>query len=171
MAPQNLPWADASFDAALSQLVLTFVDDPERVASEARRVLRTCGMLAACTWLEGDALQAGELLWRAVAQVDPPALERRRHVRFRAVGEFADLFRQAGLRDIGETVLQVHATYQDFDDFWSSALRAAGGIGTYMRSTDGERLARVREAARVLLGDPSGSFELKGRACATRARV
>src|SRR4051812_12606049 len=37
---EQLSWADGAFDAALSQLVLSFVTDADQVALEMRRVVR-----------------------------------------------------------------------------------------------------------------------------------
>src|SRR4029077_4900694 len=45
---EQLPWADGTFDAALAQLVLSFVQDADQVAREMRRVVHPGGMLGAC---------------------------------------------------------------------------------------------------------------------------
>src|SRR5437762_2313550 len=47
---EELPWPDDSFDAALAQLVLHFLDDPVVGIKEMRRVTRPGGVVAASTW-------------------------------------------------------------------------------------------------------------------------
>jgi len=45
-----MPYADDSFDAALSQLVLQFVPHPAEAVAEMRRVVRQGGIVAAAVW-------------------------------------------------------------------------------------------------------------------------
>src|SRR5579859_2924084 len=47
---EALPFESASFDAALMQLVLNFVEDPRASLAEVSRVLRSGGTAAACVW-------------------------------------------------------------------------------------------------------------------------
>jgi SAM-dependent methyltransferase len=47
---EELPWPDGGFDAVLSQLVVSFLRDPDAGVAEMRRVLRAKGLLVACTW-------------------------------------------------------------------------------------------------------------------------
>jgi ubiquinone/menaquinone biosynthesis C-methylase UbiE len=47
---EELPFEDGTFDAALSQLVFPFLDDPARAVAEMRRVTRATGRVAACVW-------------------------------------------------------------------------------------------------------------------------
>lgn len=46
----HLPCTNGAFAASLSQLVLTFVTDPEQVAAEMVRVTRQGGVVAATVW-------------------------------------------------------------------------------------------------------------------------
>lgn len=46
----DLPYATDSFDQSLSLLVFSFVPQPEKAASEMRRVTRPGGTIAACNW-------------------------------------------------------------------------------------------------------------------------
>ena len=49
-AAEQLPFADATFDAALAQLVVHFMADPVRGLAEMARVTRADGVVAACVW-------------------------------------------------------------------------------------------------------------------------
>ena len=167
---ERLPWGDGEFDAALSQLVLSFVADADQVAREMRRVVRSGGIVGACMWLEGPALQMGHVFWESVATVDPAA-RRESAMAFRKPGDIADLWKRSGLRDVEEAFLDVHARYENFDDFWDPIVTSAGSIGAYMASADDDRRAAIREACRARLGNPRRPFEMSGRACAARGRV
>jgi SAM-dependent methyltransferase len=168
---EQLPWADATFDSALSQLVLSFVANADQVALEMRRVVRARGTIGACMWLEGPALQMGQLFWQSAASVDAGVEVKVSGAPFRKPGDIANLWRRTGLRDVEETFLDVRAEYQNFDDFWEPFMTAAGSIGTYMAAADEDRRSAIREACRTRLGNPQRPFELHGRACAARGRV
>lgn len=170
-AAELLPWADGEFDAALSQLVLSFVADADQVAREMRRVVRAGGTVGACMWLEGASLQMGQVLWESAATVDPAVGTREGEMPYRKRGEIADLWKRTGLREVEETSLEVRASYLNFDDFWDPIVTGAGSIGAYMTSVDEDRRTAIREACRVRLGNPQRPFELSARACAARGRV
>lgn len=58
---EELPWEDASFDAALSCLVLAFMRDADAGVREMARVSRPGGTVAACMW---DLQQSGMTMLR-----------------------------------------------------------------------------------------------------------
>ena len=75
---QALPFADACFDAAVSQEAFLHVPDKARLLAECRRVLRPGGKLAFSDWIATAGLNAAErdLLWRGIAAqalIDVPA--------------------------------------------------------------------------------------------------
>jgi ubiquinone/menaquinone biosynthesis C-methylase UbiE len=51
---QDLPFSDASFDAAMLVAMLHHVEDPERAVGEARRVVRPGGRIALMGWSQED---------------------------------------------------------------------------------------------------------------------
>jgi ubiquinone/menaquinone biosynthesis C-methylase UbiE len=167
---EHLPWDDQEFDAALSQLVLSFVTDADQVAREMRRVVRERSPVAACMWLKGPALQISKLFWDSAASVDPD-LKNQVSWSFGEPGEIANLWKRSGLRDIEETVLEVRVNYESFDDLWAPIETTSGSIGTYMAAADAERRAAIRDACCAQLGNPQQPFELSARACAARGRV
>jgi ubiquinone/menaquinone biosynthesis C-methylase UbiE len=90
----SLPFADASFDGAVSVAAFCFMDAPERALSEAARVI-----------VPGGYLLLGELnrqsVWSTMRRVEArfrPTTYR--HARFRNLGEWRDLLRAAGFEPI-----------------------------------------------------------------------
>jgi SAM-dependent methyltransferase len=71
---EALPFADASFDAGISNFGIHHVPDPVRALSEARRVLRWDGRMAFTSWAAPAENIAWKLLFDAIsAHGDPKA--------------------------------------------------------------------------------------------------
>ena len=68
---ENLPFADASFDAVLSVLGVMFTADQERGASELLRVTRPGGTIALANWTPSSFI--GEMFRTVARHVPPPA--------------------------------------------------------------------------------------------------
>jgi ubiquinone/menaquinone biosynthesis C-methylase UbiE len=170
-AAEQLPWPSATFDAALAQLVLSFVADARRVAQEMQRVVRPGGTVAACMWHEGASLQLSQLFWEAAAVADPALRDAESKMTFRKYGDIARLWSDVGLHAIEETVLEVRSAYHDFNELWSSIEHAAGPVGAHMARADEASRQAIRTEFRALLGHPTGRFELSARACAARGQV
>jgi ubiquinone/menaquinone biosynthesis C-methylase UbiE len=168
---EQLPWRDGEFDAALSQLVLSFMSDADQGAREMRRVVRGDGVVAACMWHEGASLELSHVFWESAATIEPALRNSESRMPFRKQGEIASLWKRTGLRDVEESFLEVRATYEHFDDFWEPILNAPGPIGAFLASADEDRRAAIRAACRTQLGNPARAFELSARACAVRGRV
>jgi ubiquinone/menaquinone biosynthesis C-methylase UbiE len=159
---EELPWADATFDAALSSLVIGFMRDADRGVREMARVTRPGGTVAACMW---DIATGGMVMlhtfWSAVREVVPSAGGEQR-LAGTAEGDIARRFERAGLEDVIGGQLTSGAGYASFDDFWEPFTFAVGPAGQYLASLDDERRAAVREACRARL--PEGPFSLDARA-------
>ena len=167
---EKLPYPDGSFDAALAQLVLHFVSDPEAAAGETKRVVRSGGLVAASVWDFTEGMRMLRVFWDAARAVQPTAPDEQRR-RFTREGEIADLFRAAGLADVTGGALDLGVRYEDFDDLWAPFLTATGPAGAFVASLDDESRARLREEMRERLGSPDGSFTLTARAWYATGRV
>lgn len=157
---ESIPFETGSFDHAFAQLVLHFVAEPERAASEMMRVVRSSGCVSACVWDFDDGMELLRRFWDAALAIDPDAPDEARTLRFGREGEIAELFAAAGMHDVSETTLSVSSTYSDVDELWRSFLAGVGPAGSYCLSLDADRRARLREALVEGLGRPTGPITL-----------
>ena len=72
-AAEDLPFADATFDGALSQLVVNFMGDAEAGVGQMRRVTRPGGTVAACVWDYAGGMTLLRTFWDAAVALDPAA--------------------------------------------------------------------------------------------------
>src|SRR5438309_463940 len=101
---EQLPWADGSFDIALAQLVVAFMDDAPAGVAEMARVAN--GRVAVCMWdLEGQELLASVMhVRRRMGEADTEPR------RYRTLPEIDELVGPGA-----ETAaLDVEAGYDDF---------------------------------------------------------
>lgn len=165
---ESLPFAEDSFDAVLSQLVLHFVDDPETAAREFGRVLRPGGSVAACVWDFAEEMEMLRLFWDAALEIDPDAPDEARVLRFGGPGELAGWLDGSGFEDVTEFELSVTSAYSDFDELWHGFRAGIGPAGAYCGSLDDERRETLRQALYRRLGEPDGGFTLQATARAAK---
>jgi SAM-dependent methyltransferase len=167
-AAEKLPWPDDSFDAALAQLVIHFLDDPLIGVGEMRRVVRPGGVVAGCSW-HFPAMQLLRTFWDSVRALDPT--EPGESLPYASLDGLATLGKKAGLERVETGALEVSSDYRDFDELWSSFLLGVGPAGQYCVSLAPDAQDAVREEYRTRLGEPQGSFALTATAWALRGRV
>ncbi len=165
-----LPYADASFDAAVMALVIFFVPDPAKSVAEMARVVRPGGSVSAYAW---DILGGGfpyaalqeEMARLATTPLWPPSVEASRMATMRA------LWAGAGLTQIETDEIGIVRTFPNFDSFWKIAQtgpRLAAGLAA-MPPRD-LRMLRDRLRAR-LTPDATGRITYGARANAIKGRV
>jgi ubiquinone/menaquinone biosynthesis C-methylase UbiE len=162
---EELPWADASFDGVLSQLVVLFLKDAPVATREQLRVLRDGGFAAACMW-ELDGLEVFKALSELRRRMDPNAPTP--DTNYRSEQSLRELFESAGFRDVETTVLESAVEYASVDEIWDAAIHVGGPGGAMADALSPEQLAQGRTGLAELLGNPSDSFTLRGRAAAVR---
>ena len=165
---EELPWRDGAFDAALAQLVVNFMRDADLGVAEMRRVVRSAGIVAACTWDYGDGMQLLRAFWDAARAVDPDAPDEGRSMRYRRPEELDDLWRRAGLRDVETGPLVVETTYGGFDDLWEPLTLGVGPAGSFCSALEPKRQQTLRDELFSRLGSPEGPFTLRALAWGVR---
>lgn len=172
----SLPFADASFDRALSLLVLHFVSDAQQAAREMRRVVRPGGVVAAAVWDTYGGMPSQRVFWDTVTAIEPSADARRAATMFRPAtqpGDLPALLDGAGLTDIRETLLTIRMEFANFEDYWHPLLTAQGTLGQFVDGLAAPTRARVVEAVRAsfLCGRPDGPRSFASVAWAARGVV
>ncbi len=139
---QSLPFADDSFDAASMALVITFLPDPVKAASEMARVVKPGGIVATYMW---DFMGGGFPLMPiytamkslGMAAPAPPNIDASQRDAMQAI------WQQAGLQAVATEVIRIAVGYSDFDDFWASNSVPVG--------TSGKAISELAPAARETL--------------------
>jgi ubiquinone/menaquinone biosynthesis C-methylase UbiE len=160
-AAEELPFADGKFDAALAQLVVHFMADPVRGLGEMARVTRADGVVVACVWDHAGEQTPLAPFWQAVHEVDQDALDESGLAGGRE-GHLAELFAEAGLREVNETALPVRVEHATFEEWWEPFTLGVGPAGGYVTALDSAQQAELRERCRRRL--PPAPFTLSARA-------
>ena len=171
---QALPFENASFDAAVSGLVLNFVPDPARMMGAMRRVVKRGGLAAVYVWDYAGEMQLMRYFWDVAAELDPAARDLAEGLRFPLCrpGPLGELARAAGLDEVETRSLDVSTTFRDFDDYWTPFLGGQGPAPAYCMSLSEDRRAALRERIRAALPiRPDGSVALIARAWAVKGRA
>jgi SAM-dependent methyltransferase len=172
-AAESLPFADDSFDAALSQLVVNFMSDPVAGVSEMRRVTTPLGTVAAAVWDYAGEMTLLRRFWDAAVALDPASetLDEGRSMACSRPDELEGLWREAGLEAVQTSALDVEAAYDSFDDLWHGLEGGVGPAGAYAAGLPSERRAALRDEVRRRLDVGDASFRLSARAWCVTGRV
>jgi SAM-dependent methyltransferase len=171
-----LPFADGSFDHALSMLVLQFIPQPERAVREMRRVTRHGGTVAAAVWDSRGGLTVYRMFWDTAAMLDPAANERRAKSFSRPIsvpGGLAQAWLAAGLKDVLEGTLTMRMEFNSFADFWTPYERKDGPIADYVGALEDRAKLKLREAIEraYLDGERDGPRSYTATAWAVKGTV
>lgn len=161
---EELPWEDGSFDATLAQLVVVFLNDALGAMRELARVTRAGGVVATCMW-EVEGVEMMNALNEIRRRFEPGfslATE------YRDEASLRGLFEEAGLGDVETTRIEVAVEYESVDELWEPAIRVGGPGGPAVDRFTPEQLVAGRAIFEEALGNPTGRYELKGRAAAVR---
>jgi SAM-dependent methyltransferase len=164
---ESLPWDDATFDAALAQLVVHFMSDPVAGIREMARVVKPGGVVAACVWDHAGDRGPLTTFWNAARDVDP-AVHDESGLAGTREGHLAELFERAELTDIEPGALRVIVSFADFEHWWQPYTLGVGPAGAYVRRLDDAQRERLKARCAQLL--PSGGFDVEAVAWAVRAR-
>jgi SAM-dependent methyltransferase len=142
-----LRFADASFDRALSMLVLPAVlPRADSAVAEMRRVTRPGGVVCAAFWDSPGGAVANRMFWDTAAALDVAAAEARDRTMSRPVyapGALPRILAEAGLVEIDELSLMIRMDFADFADYWEPYASGEGMLGAYVAGLDAARRARL----------------------------
>lgn len=158
---EQLPFADASFDLTLAQLVVHFMTDPVAGLREMARVTRPGGTVAASVWDQSHDRGPLSTFWRAVQELDPSA-DSESHLAGVGEGELARLFAAAGMPEASSSVLTVHVSHATFEDWWHPFTLGVGPAGEYVAKLDEDRCRELAGHCRRL--QPHGPFTVEAAA-------
>jgi ubiquinone/menaquinone biosynthesis C-methylase UbiE len=173
----GLRFADASFDRALSMLVLPSVlPQPELMVAEMRRVTRPGGVVAAAFWDSPGGSPSQRMVWDTAAALDEAAAEARDRTMGRSIyapGALPRMWAEAGLVDIDLRSLMIRMDFTNFADYWQPFASGEGALGAYVTALDDgprDRLEHhLREA--YLTGRPDGERSFVAVALSCRGVV
>ena len=165
---EDLPFPDQSFDAALAQLVVSFMADPVAGVMEMRRVTTPGGVVAASVWDLAEGPSPLSPLWDAVRSLDPGHKGESERPGGRQ-GDLATLFDAAGLLDVEEVAQTVQVEHPTFEEWWEPFTLGVGPAGEHVAGLDAESREQLRERCRSMLPEPP--FVLSARAWTARGRA
>jgi SAM-dependent methyltransferase len=167
-AAEDLPFRDATFDAALAQLVVHFMADPVAGMREMGRVTRPGGVVAACVWDHAGGGGPLATFWTAVRDLDGDAEDESGLAGVRE-GHLGELAGEAGLSGVEESRLTVEVGYPSFEDWWTPYTLGVGPAGAYVAGLDQPHREALRERCAELL--PGAPFSVSASAWCVRARA
>jgi SAM-dependent methyltransferase len=168
-----LPYEDRAFDAALSLLVLNFVPDAERAASEMARVTKPGGVVAACVWDFRGGLTFLRIFADTAAAFDPDGeafRARQFSAPFTGPGELEAAWTRLGLGEVEQTALTIRMEFRSFADYWEPWLGGQGTVGAYVTSLSEAKRQLIEHHLRLayLAGGEDGPRSFAATAWAVR---
>ncbi len=165
---ERLPFEDASFAAALAQLVVHFMADPVAGLREMSRVCTEGGVVAACVWDHAGGHGPLSPFWDAARSLDHDVVDESRLAGARE-GHLTELLGEAGLHDVEETALEVEVGHETFESWWEPYELGVGPAGDHVARLDAAEREALRERCRSLL--PPAPLGLRARAWSARGTV
>lgn len=172
----GLPFSASVFDRSVSQLVLHFVPDPDRVIGELRRVTRPGGVAAAAVWDAGGGVVVNRLFCDTAAAVSPGGQEFRARIFGRPMtqpGRLETAWRRAGFTDTETATLTIRMEFESFADYWAPYVGGDGPYAGFVSQLDQRSRVDLTEAVRqaYLAGMDDGPRSFTANAWAAKGRV
>ena len=165
---EELPFADDRFDVALAQLVVHFMADPVAGLREMTRVTRPGGIVAAAVWDHRGGGGPLSLFWRVARELDASVRDES-DLAGAGEGQLADLFRQAGVAQVDQTLLTVSVEHATFEEWWEPFTLGVGPAGAHVAGLDPAGGEELRERCRAAV--PAHPFIVSASAWAARGTV
>jgi SAM-dependent methyltransferase len=168
---QALELDSNSIDVVVSGLVLNFVPQPKEAILEMQRVTKPGGKIGIFLWDYADGMQMMRYFWDAAVELDNNAREHDEGIRFPICqeGQLESLVKEAGLRQVEATAIEIKTVFQNFDDYWQPFLGKVGAAPNYVASMNPEDIDKLEDKLRKLLPiAEDGSISLIARAWAVK---
>lgn len=154
---EELPFADAEFDAVTANFLLPHLARPERAMAELVRVLAPGGRLALATW---DVPSRGRLFgffleaFSEVGAAPPSDLPAGPDVfRFADDAAFTELLATAGLRDVEVSPIAFNYETATFDEYWQALQEGTVRMSSLLHGQSEETRLRIRDALKQKLDE------------------
>lgn len=163
----------ASYDVAVSGLVLNFVPQPSQMLGEMIRAVRVGGTVAAYVWDYAGQMQLMRYFWNAAVELDRTeafSLDEGQRFPICQLEPLRQLFQTADqLGNVEVRSIDVVTHFRNLDDYWSPFLGGQGPAPGYTMSLSEEKRVALREhISRTLPISSDGSIQLIARAWAVR---
>lgn len=152
---ESLPFADATFDLAIAQLVVQFMTDADRGLAEMARVTRPGGRVAVSVWDFSGGRSPLSLFWQAANELFDNVPDESGQLGTKP-GELARLLDGAGLSLVTETELAVDLVYDSFESWWQPYELGVGPAGAYLATLDPAGREALRQRCAQLLPPAPG---------------
>lgn len=168
----DLPLNDASFGSVTMRFGYMFLPDLAAATAELVRVLQPGGRLCSAVWIDPERNPWTTVAMEAIATevtLPPADPDRPSMYRCAAPGQVADLYADAGLRDIAEWDVPVELVTRSPEEYWEMisdhvSLAAAALAGVDVATRDRVRAVAVGRAS---VYQRSGAVRIPGLARCT----
>jgi ubiquinone/menaquinone biosynthesis C-methylase UbiE len=166
----NLPYSNNQFDVAVMALSIFFVPEPAKGLSEMIRVVRPGGSIAAYVWDMLDNLYPlapinQQLSAMGMQQLLPPSLNSSK------LAVLQNLWTQANLKSIEMDEFIVKKTFNNFEDYWSTALLDSSIKTIFNSMTLGDQKIMINGVCKSLPMASNGQIIVTAKANAVRGQV
>ena len=154
---EDLPFADDTFDVALAQLVVHFMEDPLAGLREMVRVTRPGGRVAACVW---DQSRGPLATFVGVLDEVAPYERKNPPSAGSTKGSLEELFANAGMHDIHGTEITATVTFATFEDWLAPYRLKMGSLAKRLESLTPDQWVELESLCRRQF--PTEPFDVTG---------
>jgi len=163
---ESLPFADNSFDAAVSRLGVMLFSDPAAAVREMLRVTKPAGAVCFVVWGDNERNPFTSLVTKVISRyVDAPAQDADAPgaFRFAEPGKLARLLTQAGARNVRERELNFRiAAPISIEQFWQMRSTTSGTLREKLATLSPDEAqqvaSEVQDAVRDFFPDNQMNF-------------
>lgn len=153
----HLPFADDTFDAAISRFGVMFFPSPADAIREMLRVLKPGGKLALAVWHFAERNPFHYSLSRVIdrhVESPPLAPDALDAFRYASPGKLRGIFREAGVADARERLLRFSIEApMSVEEFWMLRLEISEKIREKIAKLSKDQMTEVRRRALESLGE------------------